>query len=414
MLAFYRDNARWITAGFLLLLCSSFGQTFFISLSAGEIRREHGLSHGGFAGLYMAATLLSAAMLSLAGSLLDRWRLTRVLSVTLLLLAGAAACMAASRQLAGLFAALLLLRLFGQGMATQIAFTALGRWFSTGRGQAMSLATLGMNVGQAGLPPLFVLLSTAWGWRATWIAAALLLVLVAWPVTAALAARERLPEPPATAQNAPAREWTRGQVLRDPLFPLVMLAMLPPALIGNTVFFHQVHLAELRGWPLHTLAAAFPLMAGLTVLFSQLGGRWVDRHSARSLLPVYLLPMGLGCLALAGLAPAWAWLVFMALFGMSDGLSLVLFGTLWPELYGTRHLGAIRSVIVGVMVCVSALGPGLSGLWIDGGWPYPLLLGLLGGYCCTVSLLMKVVVPRLRARDLHSQTAAQFHRPAVR
>lgn len=407
MLAFYRDNARWIAAGFVLLLCSSFGQTFFISLSAGEIRREYGLSHGGFASLYMAATLLSAAVLPLAGALLDRWSLTHILSGTLLLLAAATACMAVSTQVAGLFIALLMLRLFGQGMAAQTAFTAMGRWFSADRGKAMSLATLGMNAGQAALPPLFLLLSSAWGWRAAWIAAGLLLVFVAWPVAAALTARERPPDPPATtARPTTARDWTRAQVLRDPLFRLVMLAMLPPALVGNTVFFHQVHLAELRGWPLGTLAAAFPLMAGLTVLFSQLGGRWIDRHSARSLLPVYLLPMGLGCLALAALAPAWALFVFMALFGMSDGLSLVLFGTLWPELYGTRHLGAIRSVIVGVMVCVSALGPGLSGLWIDAGLPYPLLLGLLGAYCLIVSLLMKAVLPRLHARVHPGRTAA--------
>ena len=58
-LNFLRENARWLAGGFLLTLFSSFGQTFFISLSAGEIRAEYGLSHGTFGTLYMVATLAS-------------------------------------------------------------------------------------------------------------------------------------------------------------------------------------------------------------------------------------------------------------------------------------------------------------------------------------------------------------------
>ncbi|HEY5719853.1 MAG TPA: MFS transporter, partial [Gammaproteobacteria bacterium] len=45
---FFRDNARWLMAGFTLTLCSSFGQTFFISLFAGEIKAVYGLSDGGW------------------------------------------------------------------------------------------------------------------------------------------------------------------------------------------------------------------------------------------------------------------------------------------------------------------------------------------------------------------------------
>ncbi len=41
--SFLRENARWLVGGFLLCFFSSFGQTFFISLSGGEIRAEYGL-----------------------------------------------------------------------------------------------------------------------------------------------------------------------------------------------------------------------------------------------------------------------------------------------------------------------------------------------------------------------------------
>ena len=63
MARFYRDNARWLAAGLVLTLCSSFGQTFFISLFAAEIKQAHGLTDGGWGAVYTAGTLTSAALL---------------------------------------------------------------------------------------------------------------------------------------------------------------------------------------------------------------------------------------------------------------------------------------------------------------------------------------------------------------
>ncbi|MDH3668060.1 MAG: MFS transporter, partial [Paracoccaceae bacterium] len=84
MLRFYRDNARWLMAGLVLALCSSFGQTFFISLFAGHIKEIYGLTDGGWGSIYTIATLTSAAVLIQAGGLADTMPLKRL---TLLVLA---------------------------------------------------------------------------------------------------------------------------------------------------------------------------------------------------------------------------------------------------------------------------------------------------------------------------------------
>jgi hypothetical protein len=68
-LSFLRANAAWLTAGFLLTFTSSFGQTFFISIFAGEIRETFGLSHGQWGGLYTLATTASAIAMVWAGVL---------------------------------------------------------------------------------------------------------------------------------------------------------------------------------------------------------------------------------------------------------------------------------------------------------------------------------------------------------
>jgi MFS family permease len=396
-LPFLRDNARWLGAGFALFFCASFGQTYFIALAAAEIRQAHALSHGAYGSLYMAATLASAFCLPRLGPLADGWRAQRLAVVVLVLLAGAAALMAASHRVPVLLVALFGLRLLGQGLMTHTAFTAMGRWFSAQRGRAVALATLGMNAGEALLPPLFVALAGTLGWRGAWTATAAALLLLALPLLTVLTAVERTPEPPAPHAGARvARDWTRAQVLRDPLFPLLLLAVLPPALIGNTVFFHHAHLLALRGWAPALFASAFPLMAAATVACSLASGVLVDRFGAVALLPLYALPMGAACLVLGGVEAGWAPFVFMLLYGMSNGASLTLFGTLWPQLYGVSHLGAIRSMVVTVLVVVSAVGPGLAGWAIDRGIGFPHIVTGFGVYCLAVSLLMLPVARRLK------------------
>jgi len=59
MLQFVRNNGRWLAAGFLLSMFSSFGQTFFIGLSGLEFQKRFDLTGGEFGLLYMVATLAS-------------------------------------------------------------------------------------------------------------------------------------------------------------------------------------------------------------------------------------------------------------------------------------------------------------------------------------------------------------------
>ncbi|MEM7630791.1 MAG: MFS transporter, partial [Pseudomonadota bacterium] len=72
--AFLRQNARWLSAGAVLTLLSSFGQTFFISLFAAEVQGAFFLSHGAWGMIYAVGTMASAAVMIWAGGLTDQWR----------------------------------------------------------------------------------------------------------------------------------------------------------------------------------------------------------------------------------------------------------------------------------------------------------------------------------------------------
>ncbi len=398
---FFAQNKRWLIGGFLLTFFSSFGQTFFISLSGGAIREEYGLSNGEWGILYMVATLASALTLPFLGRIVDLISVSRTIVIVTPALALACLLMGLNQSIIVLGLILYALRLFGQGMLTHISMTAMGRWYSAQRGRAVSVAVVGHQGGEATLPIIFVFALYVMGWRETWIVSAGVLVFVALPVTYWLMKLERVPTAAEDAEAAvhAVRDWSRAEVLRDPLFYGLLIAVLGPSFIGTTLFFHQDYLIELRGWDKLQFSASFAVMAIMTFVFALIAGQLVDHYSAVKLLPTFLLPLAASCFAMWAIEPIWGSYVFMALMGISYGFSSTLFGALWPEVYGVKHLGGIRAITIAFMVFGTALGPGLTGYLIDFGISYPLQIFTMGIYCLAASVVMLFVSRRIAQRQ---------------
>ena len=402
MLSFLRTNARWIAGGFLLTFFSSFGQTFFIGLSCEELRAKFDLTDGEFGLTYMLATLGSAATLPFLGRVLDIMPGWRVVLFVIPCLAMACLLIAYAPSVAVMVLALYLLRLFGQGMMTHTALTETGRWFAAGRGRATSLVVPGHQFGEALLPISFALVAAAAGWQTAWIVAIVALMLIALPALQILWRVERVPGETVAedaAEIRTARNWTRGEVLRDPLFYALLACVLAPPFIGTTIFFHQDYLVELRGYSDLAFAAAFPIKAATTVVFSLICGQLIDRFGSFRLLPFFLLPLGVASATAALLTPVWGVYAFMFLIGISYGFTATLVGALWPEVYGIKHLGAIRSIIVAAMVFSTALGPGLTGALIDAGIALPTQLLWMSGWCLIACFTLGVISPKLAERS---------------
>ncbi len=383
MLQFVRSNGRWLAAGFLLSMFSSFGQTFFIGLSGLEFQARFGLTGGEFGLIYMAATLGSAATLPWLGQIMDVMRGYKVAALVMPGLAAACLLVAWSPGIIGFAVALFLLRLLGQGMMTHIGQTEIGRSFTANRGRAMSLIVPGHQAGEAILPALFVILAGVVGWQGAWSAAAVFIVVVGMPLIIGLLAQPRMASPAdlAVPQNTQSRDWTRREVVRDPVFYLLLLGLLAPSFIGTTIFFHQGHLIEVRGYDRLAFAGAFPIMAATTVSFGLVCGYLADRFGAVRMLPFFLVPLFVASLAAASITALSGIYLFMFLFGISYGLTSTLFGALWPEIYGTAHLGSIRALIVSAMVLSTALGPGVTGALIDRGVTLPEQLWWMALWC---------------------------------
>lgn len=384
---FLRTNAPYLTVGCLLTFASSFGQTFFISIFAGELRAEFGLTHGTWGAIYAAGTVASAIVMVWAGALTDVFRV-RVLAVAVLGgLAFACLFMAILPTLWLLPLVIFLLRFTGQGMSSHIATVAMARWFIATRGRALSIASIGFAVGEAILPILFVAMLVFLPWRSLWVIAAVL-VLMILPIVGRLLREERSPRSIAEASEAVgmyARHWTRREVLRHWLFWVMVPAILGPSAFGTAFFFQQVHLAEVKGWDHLELVALFPIYTGVSIV-SMLGSGWlIDRWGTGWLMPLAQIPVACAFFVLAGAESLMFAAVAVSLLALTSGANATLPGAFWAEFFGTRHLGAIKALAAAGMVLGSAIGPGLTGALIDLGISFPDQMVWIGIWFLTVA-----------------------------
>ncbi|MEM6616260.1 MAG: MFS transporter [Pseudomonadota bacterium] len=400
-MSFLRENARWLAAGFVMTFMSTFGQTYFIALFSGEIRAELGLSHGEFGTIYGLATLLSAATLVWLGKIADRENLALVGVFVAAALGAAALGMSLVAGSVMLFFVLFLLRLFGQGMMTHTSQTAMGRWFVATRGRAIAISGFGFPTSEAIFPILVVALLAFFDWRTLWVIVSGILIFAAAPGLFLLLMKSREPKGQAEDkdQTGVARQWTRADVLRDPVFFVLLPALLAPAFIGTGIFFHQVHLVETKGWELSWFAGAFPLYAAFSVATALGTGFLVDRFTAKRVMPLVLVPQAIAVFLFAEFSDRGVIPVAMALTGMTAGLMSTVTGALWPEIYGTKHLGAIRSIAMAAMVLASAGSPFLLGILIDFGISFDRQLFVMGLYMIAATLVLLNVSRTLVRRN---------------
>ena len=353
----------------MLTLLSSFGQTFFISLFAAEVQGAFFLSHGAWGMIYAVGTMASAAVMIWAGGLTDQWRARSLGILVLGLLALSCLAMALNPYAVLLPVIIFALRLTGQGMTSHIAIVAMSRWFVATRGRALSIATLGFSLGEAVLPIIFVALLAVMDWRILWVISALI-ALAGIPLLAALLRTERTPQSMAGENQSlgmDARNWTRGQALRHPLFWFMVPALIGPSAFGTAFFFHQVYYATLKGWTHLALVSLFPIYTLVGIAAMVAAGLALDRFGTARLIPFYQLPLVLAFAVFALATSLVHVAVGLVLFALMTGANAVLPNAFWAEFYGTGNIGSIKAMAAAVMVLGSAIGPGLTGVLIDAG-----------------------------------------------
>lgn len=381
-----RTYPRYLTFGMLHMFYSSPGQSFSVAIFVPSLTVAFGLNAAGFGLLYSAATLASALLLPLLGPLMDRHNL-RIFSVCVG--AGLAiGCMisAAATNIPLLFAGILVLRLCGQGLMTQIAGVATNRFFGDQRGKALAIVGLGFSLGTALFPVSLAFLISIFQWRQSMFLMAASILLLFLPVSLGLIKKtDRYQQPPRVISESgetSGKIWTRKDVLNTPFFYFaVPMALLIP-FVSTGLIIHLGSIADYKGWSLEWVAACLAVSAVSGRIGSFCMGPVVDRYKARIVFPFVLIPYmcGLAILALGDHAATVPFWFFFS--GLGVGSTNVTLSVLWAEAFGVLSLGAITSLVASAQVFATALSPFLFGWLIDLGVSITAIVA--GGIALTV------------------------------
>ena len=364
------QHGRVISLGFALTFLSSFGQTFFISLSGPDIRNAFGLTHGAFGSIYSLATLSSGLLMIWVGSVIDRVDIRLYATTAMLGLGLAALSLSFAPNVIVLGLSLFALRLFGQGMLSHAGVMSTARLDEGVRGRALGVAALGFPAGEALFPAAAITLIAAIGWTGTWRIAALAIIValgLGWLIGFLIGRKD--PDLSAAARRKIATEagprWS--DTLRDWRFLALIPTMIGYPAIMTAYFFHQRFIAEVKGWSLELLASSITVFALVSVVVAMSAGSFVDRFGAVRLSHFYLAGMTAASLTLALFDAPFLPLVFFALIGLTSGCTNVVIAAVLAELFGTTHLGKIRALAGAIMVVASAATPGAIGVLFDAG-----------------------------------------------
>ena len=148
-----------------------------------------------------------------------------------------------------------------------------------------------------------------------------------------------------------------------------------------------------------------PLYTVTSVVSTFVSGWAIDRFGVTRVTPVQMLPFALSFAVLAFADTIAMAGVGLMIFGVGQGMQATATSVFWAEFYGTRYIGSIKAVGAALMVFGSAIGPGVTGLFIDLGVDFPQQMIPIAIYYAVAAIMATVGVLRYRKRLVAPATA---------
>lgn len=386
----------------VLMLATLPGRTQGLGLVTEPLLRDLQLDRVDYANMNLWATLLGALACFPAGWLIERLGLRWTTAGVLLLLGISVwqlSTVAASSVL--VFGWLFATRAFGQSALSVCSIVTVGRWFPQRAGLAMGVYSVLLSVWFAVAFGVVGYSVRANGWRPAWGQIALALMFVITPlVVLVLREPERRGRGDLATQQtegqvsprgkAPA-DLTLGEVLKTGAFWLFAGSAAAFNLVASGLgLFNEGVLAE-RGFDQKT----YHVFLAVTTLLS-LGGQflcgWLSRkyrYQTLTFLALVVYAIALGFIPV--MSQHWQLWVLAALMGGSGGMIIVIFFSVWSDLFGQRHLGRIQGAAQMLTVLSSALGPLLFARSVEVCHSYSPLLFVLSGVTLVLAFAARYV-----------------------
>jgi len=383
------------------------GRTQGLGLITEPLLADLRISRVDYAQLNLWATLVGSGFAIGIGRILDRLGTRFVLTAVSLALGVVVVLMAHVETFWALAIAVTLTRGLGQSALSVISIAMVGHWFVRRIDTAMAIYSIALSIGFMIAFPVVGAMVQFWGWRGAWLVVGLALVLGLAPLSWLLGRRspEAIglavdgdtadpPHPPnqPNQPHPPESGYTWQQAVATPAFWLFGLGAALYGLVASGIgLFNESILAE-RGFGADVYYQTL-IVTALTALVGNFGGGWLAlRVSLPRLLAasLFVLAAGLAALPLVTtIAQVMAWATAM---GLGGGLVMVLFFSVWPRVYGRKHLGLIQGAAQAMTVLASAVGPLLLAWCVEWTGSYAAMFYLLAALIA-IAAAVAIVTP---------------------
>ena len=393
------------------MFCSGPGQSHTFSIFVDIIATDLEISKSSIASSYGIATLIAALGLTRMGTIVDRYGPRKVLIAVSILLGIGCIFFGAAIGVLSLPLGFMVLRFLGQGSMMLGATNIVAQWFSAKRGTAMSITMLGFGASIAFHPAFAEWLISLVGWRQTWIWLGILtwvlmlpiLWLVAHDKPESLGLHPDGNDPnncPNNISEQPLVGLTLRDAMRTPAFYIIGISLFVPAMLVTSLFFFQVSIFQQQGLTSGLATKMFTISAVIMALTMPLFGRALDKTDARYIFSTALLLLSALLVGITHVTDITTAIIYAVCFGVLNGGQMILFGFLWANYFGRKHLGSIQGVGQTIGVVGASLGPLPLGIAFDMFGTYNGALYLLAilPMLCSI-LVFFLVAPSLTAND---------------
>lgn len=374
---------------------------------------EAGLDRVRYAGINFWATLAGALGALGIGRMVDRAGARIVLVVVSLLLAATVALMSQVTSILALAIALAATRAIGQGALSVVSIAMVGHWFKRRINAAMATYSITLSMGFMVAFPVVGSAVQALGWRRAWLAVAIALGVGLAPLGWLVVRRGPetiglLPDgdtsalqsaSPTATVHADVSGYRVSEALATGAFWVFGVGAALYGLVASGIgLFNESILAE-RGFnhDVYYQSLVVTAMTGLAGNF--LGGWMSSKVLPTRLMAVALVVLAIGVAAVPHLTTLSHVMAWAAAMGLGGGVMMVLFFSVWPQVFGRRHLGQIQGIAQGLTVLASAIGPLLLAWCVDATGSYAAMFRILAVVIAFSGLASLIVtVPKAAVR----------------
>ena len=341
------------------------GQSIGVSVFRQHLSDGLRLSDSAIATAYLVGTLASSTFQPRIGRWVDEVGVRRASTTFGFAFALVLAHMSLVRGVVWLAVGFFGIRLLGQGALSLTANVAVMHWFDRRRGLAVGVKMTVTLGGMAFVPILLALAIDAWGWRNTWLIAAVAIVMTVGPISwfgyvdrpSDLGQQtDGAPADPGGRAASTLPSVTRAMALRSPAFWTLTAVVATNSMLGTGLLFHQTNLLGEIGYS-NAQAAAMFLPQAVGAVIGGLTFGWLADRAARPFLPATVSLLLATTTFLGGTSTTFsAVLLYSVVLGLCMGSGAAVQSSLLPALYGVGHIGSISGTLVLIGVFASGMG----------------------------------------------------------